>query len=228
MITRVVISAIVILLLGACPVLSHAQQVISNPGFEDGLTGWGQLWTREANAGTRSVSKAENHSGSSSAEIEHTGTSDWSMDWEQKVDVTPGDLFELGGWARTKAGTPKRSSVILCVSTWTAQGKTQEWLYGASHLRGEFDWKAFHSRFIIPEGIVRIQLRIVGEGPSHTWLDDISLVKKGNVADMRRKGIPEKMTLENTSLSVVINTHDAALQVTDKRTGQLWKQQAVP
>ncbi|MFH1884916.1 MAG: glycoside hydrolase [Planctomycetota bacterium] len=38
---------------------------------------------------------------------------------------------------------------------------------------------------------------------------------------------PEKLTISNTAISVTLNTDDATLSVTDKRTGHTWRQQSL-
>jgi hypothetical protein len=49
---------------------------VDNGGFESGLSGWKQLWTREPSAGVVSVDQNVFHGGRQGARIEHMGQQD--------------------------------------------------------------------------------------------------------------------------------------------------------
>jgi len=202
-----------------------AAPLIDNPGFEQGLSGWSPLWTREAGAGTVSLDVQEKHGGQASARIDHHGQKDWSLESSRRLDVSPGDFFELDGW--TKFVAPGIARVTLCVSTWDAKGGVVSWIYGGSTLDKSSAWTRLASRFVIPAGVTRMEVRLVGSGPAQAWIDDLSLVKIGNIHDLRRESLPATLTLENPVLQVTLNTTDATFAVLDKRTGRTWRQKVV-
>jgi hypothetical protein len=200
--------------------------LIANPGFENDLSGWKPLWTREPGAGTLTLDTQQKHGGQSSGRIDFHGEKDWSLDQAGQIDVKPGDLFELTGWVKLNA--KDQGGVTLAVSTWDSQGQVKSWNYGARSLRESSDWTQLKSNFVVPAGIARIQVRLLGYGPATSWADDLSLVKKGNLTDMRRNGLPSTLNIENPALAVAFSTTDATFTVQDKRTGKTYQQAPLP
>lgn len=205
--------------------LIHIMSVslVPNNGFEEGLSGWGELWTREPDVGKVVLDDSIRHSGDGSARVEHTGQEDWSFTPNVKVSVQPGDIFELSAWLKIE-GT---GSATICVVTCDAEGEVVKWIFAGRSRHGESDWGQLKSRFIIPDGISGIYPRLIGDGPAKVWLDDFDLRKEGNVADIRSENLPEKVSVENDIMVVTLNTSDGTLSVLDHRINRFWTQKII-
>jgi hypothetical protein len=219
------IPLIVVLLLSFCCEAGSAN-LIANGGFEETeqgqALGWSRLWTREPGRGRVVFDREVSHGGNCAARIEHQGAADWSFNSEKLLDVRSGDLFALQGWVKIQ-GT---GNATLGVVTYDENGKALEWDFGGRTATGPSNWRLLRSRFVIPRNVVTIHPRLIGSRPATVWLDDVSLVKEGNVMEMRPKEIPERLSASNGIISVTLDTADATLSVTDKRTGQIWQQRA--
>ncbi|RKY05102.1 hypothetical protein DRP77_02000 [Candidatus Poribacteria bacterium] len=194
--------------------------LIQNGGFEEGLEGWRDLWTRDPGVGRVALDDRTRHSGRFSARIDHEGERDWSLDPEISIDVKPGDLFELEAWVRIEG----KGRTTLCVVTYDEEGKVLKWVYAGRSAYGPCGWRHLTSRFVVPRNVARIHPRLIGAGPATIWLDDFSLVKEGNVMEMRNENLPPRVSLSNRFISVTLRTDDGAMEVVDKRIGHKWVQ----
>ena len=199
--------------------------LVANGGFEETrqgrAPGWMELWTRKPDSGEVTLDKEVSHSGSYAARIEHRGAEDWSFSSEKRLDVKPGDLFTLQAWVKIKG----MGNTTIGVITYDDKGKALEWAFGGRTAAGPSDWHLLRSRFVIPRNVTAIGPRLIGYQPATVWLDDFSLAKEGNVMETRPKDMPERLSISNTTISLTLHTADATLSVTDKRTGQNWRQQ---
>lgn len=194
--------------------------LIPNKGFEDGLSGWGGLWTREPGAGEVVLDSNVRHSGDRSARVEHTGQRDWSFDPDVRVSVQPGDIFELSAWVKIEG----KGRTTICVVTYDAKGEVVKWMFAGRSRRGDSDWGQIRSRFVVPEGVSEIHPRLMGTGPAKVWVDDFNLERGGNVGDMRTENLPDEISVENGVISVTLKTSDGTLSVMDRRIDRLWTQ----
>ena len=199
-----------------------SQNLVTNGGFESGLSGWRALWTRQSGAGNVTLDRQAARNGHGSARIEHTGTNDWSFEPALRIAVKPGDIFELGASLKIQgAGT-----VTLCVSTWDDRGEIMNWSYGERSLEGTRDWTGLRSRLVVPPGTAWLQPRLIGYGPATVWVDDYSLVRQPGLDLTRRGNLPPHLRLTNALLSVDFDTRTATFSVLDRRTGRTWRQKA--
>ncbi len=188
------------MLLLCCCCEGASANLVTNGGFEKTgqgrASGWMGLWTREPGCGEVTMDKEVSHSGNYSARIEHRGADDWSFSSEKRLDVKPGDLFTLQGWVKIK-GT---GSTTISVITYDEKEKAVEWTFGGRTAAGPRDWHLLRSRFVIPRNVVTIGPRLIGYRPATVWLDDFSLVKEGNVMEMRPKDMPERLSISNAAI----------------------------
>lgn len=194
--------------------------LVPNDGFEEGLSGWGGLWTREPDAGEVMLDSSIRHSGDRSARVEHTGQRDWSFDPDVRISVQPGDIFELSAWVKIEG----KGRTTICVVTYDAKGEVVKWIFAGRSRRGDSDWSKIRSRFVIPEGISGIHPRLIGTGPAKVWVDDFNLEKGGSVEDMRTENLPDEISVENDVISLTLKTSDGTLSVLDHRIDRLWIQ----
>jgi len=200
--------------------------LVANGGFEEAeqgrVSGWAELWTREPGRGEAALDKDVRHGGNYSVRIEHRGAQDWSLSSEKRLDVKSGDLFTIQGWVKARGA----GSATIGVIAYDEDGKAVDWVLGGRSAAGVSRWRLLRCRFVIPPNVATIHPRLIGNGPATVWLDDFSLVKEGNVKEMRSKDAPESLTIGNGAISLTVNTADASLSVTDKRTGHIWRQQS--
>ncbi|MBI1388728.1 MAG: hypothetical protein GC154_09810 [bacterium] len=190
-----------------------------NGDFEQGLTHWGALWTRAANAGRLSLDRDTTHDGRFAAKVEHSGENDWSLTHNETLPVKTGDLFELSAWLRVEGG----GSASICAIARDAKGEVTDWFLGGKTLNGSHDWTETVSRFVIPQGVATIQPRVIGEKPATVWIDDFAIDRQGNIDDLRGD-LPDAIGFQNNKLTVELNTHSNSFTVTDRRNGREWRQ----
>lgn len=197
------------------------EDLLTNGGFEEGLSGWAKLWTRTPNAGSAQLRQEGAHSGARCAQIEHTGSGDWSFAQEKPLAVQPGQLYELRAWVLVEG----KGTTELCVVLRDAKGGVMDWVF-ASRSSGATGsrWRLLRSRFIVPAGAASIVPRLIGHGPAIVRLDDASLTLEGTMDTLRAKDLPERLKAFNATLDVTLHTAEASLSVIDRRTGQTWEQ----
>ena len=211
---------IVFVFLGVVTAAPPAENLLVNGDFEQGLSGWNELWTRDS-GGKLLVERRERHSGTAAARIEHTGQRDWSLSQKELLKVEPGQIYELSGWVRLKG----MGSTTLCVTLFDADHKPIDWAYGGQTSAATDEWRMLRSRFIVPRGVATLQPRLIGYGPATVLFDDARLVLQGNVGG-QNKDLPARLAVAGKFLEVEFHTDDGTLAVKDRRTGRRWKQWA--
>jgi hypothetical protein len=204
-----------------CSSATAAENLIGGGDFETGLSDWRDFWSRTP-GGKAFLDPDNPHGGRNSLRVEHTGSEDWSVQQQKRIDVAPRQIYELEGWLRVKGEGTTSLSVIL----YGEKDKVLDWSFGGQTIGATDDWRPVRSRFIVPEGATAIVARLIGNGPATVWLDDARLALAGSLEEMRAKNLPEKLTASSPALEVTLRAADATLDVTDRRSGRVWKQQA--
>jgi len=204
-----------------------AGNVLVNPGLAAGVSaegvpsGWTVLWTRDEGAGQLSLDTEVKRSGGAALKVVHRGARDWAVRQEAIVPVEPLDVFAIGAWLRGEGlERPADISVVLR----RADGAAISWMHGRRGSGGSFDWQHVQGRFIVPRGGGTVQFRLTGSGPGTAWMDDASLVKLGNIAEMRTAAAEGRHMLENETLRLDFDAQTATFALTDKRVDHTWKQ----
>ncbi|NIP22979.1 MAG: hypothetical protein GWN67_03180 [Phycisphaerae bacterium] len=195
------------------------QNLLTNGNFEQGLSGWGKLWTRTP-GGNASIDNGQFHSGQRSVRIEYSGLQDWSFHQERTLTVEPGQIYEFSGWVRLEG----EGTTTLSVTLRGKNDKVIDWTFGAVQSTATDNWRRLKSRFIIPNGGKTILPRLIGYGPAKVWLDDATLNMFGTLDQLRSKKLPETLKVANEVLEVTVRVADAAVSVHDRRTGRKWVQ----
>ena len=207
----------------SCRAATSSGNLVSNGGFESGLSGWRPFWSRQPGAGQAVVDHTIFRTGAAAARIEHLGTNDWSFEPDLRVSVQPGEILELEAWAKVEG----QGSVSLCASTWTADNKNLSWSLGERSLEAANEWTRLRSRFVVPAGVAVVQPRLIGYGRAVVWVDDFRLTRLAGLGARQRGRLPGELSLTNAVLEVVFRTSDATLTVHDRRTGRVWRQKSV-
>ena len=216
---RIWLLAVAGLLLGAAPA-----SLLPNGGFEDGMAGWGALWTRDPGVGTAALVTTGPHGGARCLCVTHRGAQDWAVNRVETLSVAPGQIYAMRAWARVQ-GT---GTVTMCVTLRDGAGEVINWMYAARSLGAGDGWRELSARFVIPPGAATMQPRMVGVGPAIVYVDDVSLTLEGKVQVMPPEEMATRPSVENSALTLELHPQDAAFAVIDRRTGRAWAQTATP
>ncbi|MDQ3813242.1 MAG: carbohydrate binding domain-containing protein, partial [Armatimonadota bacterium] len=214
-----------LLLIPASARSAARENLLANAGFEETAAGvpegWTAFWSREPNAGAMTLHEQVKHGGQRSLKVTHQGSKDWSVSQVKPIPVAPGDIVTIGAWLKAENVAGAEIGVI----TRRANGETIDWMAGRAGTSGTHDWRHVTRKFVIPADVATIQFRLTGSGPGAVWLDDAELSKGGNVNEMKGPLRGKTLEIGNQSLLVHLQMESGVLSVTDKRTGQIWRQQ---
>lgn len=204
------------------PAADGTPNLLGNGGFERDLDGWTPLWTRERGAGTLALDEDTRREGARAARVEHAGDEDWSLAHGLLLEVRPGAILELSAWVRVRGAGVATLSVV----TYGAGEDVRDWSHGARSAREAGEWRRLRSRFVVPPGVAAIRPRVIGSGPATVWLDDVSLARRGDLDDLRRRDLPSSVSVRNEAVELTLRTVDAALEARDLRSGRTWVQRS--
>ncbi|NQT11298.1 MAG: carbohydrate binding domain-containing protein, partial [Planctomycetes bacterium] len=208
-----------LVLLSSGAVTRADDNLIAGGDFEHGLAGWSEAWSRTPSV--RAVLDTDApHGGRQSIRIEHTGSRDWSFQQVGRLDVAPGEIYEMTGWVRVEG----EGDATLCVTLYDTEKEVMSWSFGGRRTaRGEA-WRQLRSRFVVPPRGAAITARLIGNGPSTVWFDDAILLRVGALSTTRSDDLPQTLTAENPHLKVTLHTADGRLEVVDRRADRKWTQ----
>jgi len=197
----------------ACTAPVAAQNLIVNPGFESGTTGWDPLWVRTNGSGQGVVVSAPVHSGNAAYHITHNADSDWAFKQNNMMLVSPGSIYEFSVWANVVS--PGTYSHIT-VAFFDAASNPITWEFTYQELTAtNGTYQRFLIRFTVPPNVAGMWTRFIGAGNTDLYLDDVQLLFMG-------KPDNKICTLDNASLHLTINTQSLAMNVTDKRIAKTY------
>ncbi len=203
-----------------------APNLVDNGGFErvkgNRAAGWTDAWARAAGTARLAIDAEQAAAGERCARIEHRGREDWSFASETPVPIEAGDIIEL----EAKVKVDGEGTATLCAIDYGKGNRALNWTAGAATTSATRGWRTLKSRLVVAEETRRIVPRMIGYGPATVWIDAFAVRRVGNIAEMRGGKLPEELSVSNAALSVVLLTADGALRVTDRRTGQVWRQRA--
>ncbi len=198
------------------PVVQHGKPAITNGGFEDGLSGWKRLWTREPEAGRVVLDNQVVHSGHYSVRIDFSGSKDWSFMPDLEIPADSDTLFELSSWVKISGS----GAGVLGVITYDDQGVI-DWTYAGVSPKKTADWQYIKTRFRTSGNIVKIIPRWIGEGPATIWIDDFQI----HTTPLSQTGVlPPSISITNPVMDVTLDTRNNTLTVFDKRSNFKWRQ----
>lgn len=164
---------------------------LKNAGFEASPVGrapegW-TLWTREKGGAEATVTE-DARSGRQAGRIVSSGVKDWAFNNTLSLPVKAGDAFELAAWVKNNgAAAPDAHLQVVSYKN----GKVADFSMVSVPLGSAGkEWREFKREFVIPAGVDRISIRVIGDGVCDLALDDFKLASKGN-----RAGKPEAVKL---------------------------------
>jgi hypothetical protein len=163
---------ILALLILFLPVSVFGQNLFTNPGFENGLTGWDSFYSREPSTGSVSLVSSPVNSGIKAVHILHTGKEDWSFKHNGNINVKPGEIYEFSAFCFVEnPGDWSRMSYIL----YDSLGNVIEWTYSILPFEKCDSYQKFTVRIIVPAGTGKIAPRFTGGGECGIFIDDIEV-----------------------------------------------------
>lgn len=94
---------------------------------------------------------------------------DWAFTNSNRIDVKPGQCFEITVWSWKRKG----NGSLAAVGLW--KGETVSWQLTRALFRSKETWKKSRAFLEIPEGIDQIYLRVAGSDEADISVDDISI-----------------------------------------------------
>lgn len=155
--------------------------------------------------------------GKTATRVVHKTPTDWAVRIPGIIQVKPGDLFELTCQIKNVGSSSCQTGVIL----YDERGDSLDWSYGGSEIHVGSDWQTVSSTFIVPNGVVKIEARIIGQGETDVYVDSYEIKKAGKLELSSIKGT---RNVKNEYLSVDFHLEDASFSIRDFRTGRVWNQ----
>ncbi|MBN1998865.1 carbohydrate binding domain-containing protein [candidate division KSB1 bacterium] len=211
--------ATVYILFLSCEII-FGQNLIQNPGFENGFSGWGSLWTRTADAGRAETVNQPVHGGTRALHIEHWGEQDWSLGPNDRFPVQPGYIFEFSAWARV---TQMPGWSYLCITTLDENQNYTDWSYQIKDLTVTGDkYEQYTLRFVVQENVSYIWPRFVGGGEGDFYFDDVYFA----LVDSLDSG--KIYNIDNGELLVEVDSGDFGILVTDRAENRTYQMMPSP
>jgi hypothetical protein len=130
-------------------------------------------------------------------------------------------MFETEIWVRAEG----EGEAKFCVSTWDENGGVVDWSFAERPATIPLSgWQRLHIRLLVPEGIAKIQPRLIGDGNLRLWVDDFTIREVTSPGLRPIAGLPPTLTIGNGQLLLTLNTSNATLTVHDRRSGRDWLQ----
>ncbi len=198
-------------------------EVLLETGFETGTEGWAPLWTRAPQSGDLTLDRDRYHSGRQAVRIEHRGQRDWSFGLAQELRVSPGEIYELSAWLWVEGEGDAALAVVLRDRV----KKVLDWFYGGVSAEQTTGWREVKTQFLIPEGTDTLLPRVTGNGPTKVWVDDVRLVRAGNLAALRERDLPAETLLNNENIAVTFRPKDGRFSFRSPKNSRVWETKAL-
>jgi hypothetical protein len=186
----------------------YGQNLITNPGFENGTIGWSPFWSRTANAGSADVVDSQYHSGTHSLHIKHWGKQDWSFGFGKSFPVKSGQYYEFSSYVNVQN---LKDWSELSVILYDSAKSVISWSYGAVRFQQSSQgFVQYSGRFIIPDNVKYITPRFIGGDTCELFFDDVELYLRDSLTGSN------KYFLENNKLSLSITLPSFTMDIYDK------------
>lgn len=210
------------LLLTILLALAVSETAFSNePDASDSWAmGQAGCWSREPGAATLSEDSTELFDGKPTRRLTSTGTLDWAVTpHSTPIPVQPGEVWELSCDIKVKGEGDARIGVVVY-----SEKEVVHWVYGGKSISDSHGWTRLTSRFVVERGATSIQPRFIGVGSGSFWFANYTAKR------IDRLELPTEdkiLTIENAAIRGEFHTINGALDVTDKRSGRVWRQNSV-
>ena len=210
------------LLLTILSALAVSETALSNESdAPDSWTmGKATCWGRDAGAATLSEDSSELLNGAPTRRVDYTGVNDWAITPTSKpIPVQTGEVWEIACDVKVKGDGTAKISVVSY-----NKNEVFHWSYGEKSTTQTDGAKRLTSRFVVERGVTAIQPRFIGHGPGSYWFANYTAKRIGRLDLSTEDKI---LTIENAAIKGEFHTLNGALNVTDKRSGRVWRQNSV-
>lgn len=153
-----------------------AENLLTNPGFEEGTSGWRQA--KISAAGLEMVCETSvAHSEDRSIAIKNTHVYDQPTynNWRQNIEGSilgdlEGQIVNLSVFMKTE-GAEDAHCVLVCYND-DGEMLTVD---GTTHVTGTTDWTVHNTGLVVPEGTTKVVVMLGLLGTGKVWFDDVSL-----------------------------------------------------
>ncbi|OGM03934.1 hypothetical protein A2112_00670 [Candidatus Woesebacteria bacterium GWA1_42_12] len=150
---------------GPTPTPIPGGNLLINPGFESGNTGWAGI-----GSGGASVVTTQFHSGVQSLEIIQPASGSKSV--RQTVFVTEGQNYLLSGWIKSALTATSANISVF----WRNSAGSIFWTSNVGAQSGTKNWTQYSTNFTAPATAVSALFQVgVGAGAGSAWFDDLVL-----------------------------------------------------
>jgi hypothetical protein len=177
------------------------ENLLANPSFDDQITGWDHIWTREPSTGETSVEKG-------ALKVSYTGKADWSVGQSHWTSVQPSEVYSFSGRVKVLDGA---GTAQLSVVTRDEAGQVMDWMYALQQTSGAGDWKTIKGRFVVPASCRTAQFRITGWGAGSFLFDDLAYIREKEVP--QGAGLKERLTAASTGLTMTLDPETKRLRL---------------
>ncbi len=182
--------------------------LVVNPDFSQGTTGWSGLWTRDAGKGRAFVRRLPPDRFDQALVIEHDGDKDWSFQQAGELAASPGDVYRYSGWVNASGEGRVELSVVL----YDRGGKVLDWSWGLSWAKNTGGWKLLGRKLRVPAGAAALRFRVTGSGPIRLFCAGFGLEKLGAAA----AGPGRDLEIENAKAAVRYSARDGKLTIASR------------
>ena len=182
--------------------------------------GKASCWGRDKDSVTLSESPSKIQNGSPVRWVDYTGVNDWAVTPMSKpIPVQAGEVWELSCDVKVKGDGIAQIGVVAYDNS-----EVVHWNYGEKSTTQTDGWTRLTSRFVVERSVTSIQPRLTGVGSSSVWFANYTAKR------IDRLELPTEdkiLTIENAAIRGEFHTLNGALDVTDKRSGRVWRQNSV-
>ena len=187
--------------------LVKSQNLITNPGFEEGMSQWYGFWSSDG-VGSGSSISAPVHSGNKALKIVYPGTQEWSFLKGSQFTVSPGQIYDISCWAKTDSISGfARFAVVLYDSV----NNALDWGYSPCIFDTQKgDYKLYSFRFMVPPKVKYMEPRFTGWNSCSFYADEVNLALdpiQSHYGDY---------TIENELIKADVNTPFLSMTLTNK------------
>ncbi len=203
----------------AAALTAHAAEgnLVVNPSFTDGTSGWSPLWTHERGAGAVQPAPTTGHDGAAGLHLAITGAGDWSLEQQQSLTIHPGEVYALAGWVRGEEGA---GELHLSAAIRDATGAVIAWEKGRRTSAGVHAWQHVTGRFAVPDAAAAMTFRVTGRGALVASLSGLELVRVAAAPHWDLPAQPLRIAAAGTSLEWSAAQRLLTLTAAD---GQAWQ-----
>ncbi|AGE18681.1 TPA: carbohydrate-binding protein CenC [Serratia marcescens] len=188
---------------GAAALAQNCQpNLLTNPGFEQGLSGW-RAQGAQADGDT--------HSGRGSLRYDNADVAQYRT-FNQALQVVPGQTIDFGVWLKTRGvrGQSRDGGAGVYLQSFDAQGRFLEGSYPAG-VTGDSGWRQVNASYTVPPQAARITFGVyLRKGSTGTaWFDDAYACARASMPALYQLGASAQGKVD----TLVVTSQPQHLQV---------------